>query len=124
MLDRFTLTKGLLPAHPVDVDIIKWGSAWSYWDIASDPGYRWYELGYEEDSGKVGVGFHQWTHDQRAQFGFGDDGENTVVMEGAITYFFRKRFRMAELRCWRNITLHVLRDDGAVIFINGQEVMR
>ena len=122
--DRFTLAKGLQPPQPVDIDIIKWGDIWSYWDIAADPGYKWPEIGYDADSGKAGVGFHQWTHDRRAQFGFGDDGENTLVTEGAITYFFRKHVQMAEMRCWRNMTLSILRDDGAVIFINGQEALR
>lgn len=105
----------LQPPEPVDIDIVKWGDLWSYWDIAADPGYKWPEVGYETDSGKAGVGFHQWTKDRRGQFGFGGDGENTLMAGGSIAYFFRKHVQMAEIRCWSNVTLDVRRDDGTAL---------
>ena len=112
--DDFELTKGLTPPEAVQIDVIKWGDIWSYWDISIDPGYHWAQPDYARDSGKAGVGLSQWTHNKRGQFGFGGDGETTVVGAGSITYYFRKNVLMTELRCWENMTMLMRRDDGAV----------
>ena len=72
---------------------------------------------------------HAWTSGP-AQLGYGDGDEATTVGYGSdpnnkyITTYFRKTFTVANPSQFNGLTLDLLRDDGAVIYVNGQEVAR
>ncbi len=63
------------------------------------------------------------------QLGYGDGGEATVVAGGAatvkpITTYFRRTFTMPDMQLVTAVNVNILRDDGAVVYVNGQEVLR
>ena len=95
------------------------GSAWRYLDTGSDQGTTWREPGFNDSSWRTGS----------AQLGFGDDDEPTVVNGGPSanrhsTVYFRREFIITNLALVTNLAVRVLRDDGAVVHLNGSEVFR
>jgi hypothetical protein len=65
-----------------------------------------------------------------ARFGYGGDGEITTLRETRtdnsriITYYFRKAFTVQPGAVYTNLFFNLLRDDGAVVYLNGREVFR
>ncbi len=81
---------------------------------------------------------HCWEHfhldaawkSGNADFGYGDGDESTVVSFGPttgnkyITTYFRKTISVPDTAVFSGYQLHIKRDDGAVVYINGLEVYR
>ncbi len=100
--------------------IIDFGASWSYYDGAAAPGTTWYDSSFDDSS---------WTTGS-AHFGYGDGDEATIINFGGdsnnkrITSYYRKTFLINNLQNLKDIRLNLVRDDGARVFINGQEVFR
>ena len=66
----------------------------------------------------------------RGPFGYGDSGLTTTIDFGPnanakhITTWFRHRFEVPDPASLVGVTLGVIRDDGAVVYLNGREVFR
>ncbi len=96
------------------------GSVWRYWDRGSLPGAQWAQPGFADGSWSSG----------RAQLGYGDGGEATVLGYGSDAsdkyraYYFRLAFGVADPAGVSDLVLELLRDDGAVVYLNGREVVR
>jgi exosome complex RNA-binding protein Csl4 len=63
------------------------------------------------------------------QLGYGDGDEATVVAGGAatvkpITTYFRKTFTIPAGASFVYAGVNILRDDGAVVYVNGVEAFR
>ena len=64
-----------------------------------------------------------------AQLGYGDGDEQTLVKFGPnaanryITTYFRKQFSVENVASITNLTLKLLVDDGAAVFLNGAPVV-
>src|SRR4029078_3777871 len=64
------------------------------------------------------------------QLGYGDGDEATVVSFGPdpankfITPYFRRSFDVAQAAAVSNLVMHILRDDGMAVYLNGIEVYR
>jgi Bacterial Ig domain len=117
-------------SSPVNVTIIpspsgtntiipgKW--FWKYRDDGSDQGASWRALNFDDSAWAVGV----------AELGYGDGDEATVVSYGPnavtkfITTYFRRVWTVTETLPYSTLLLKVLRDDGAVVYLNGVEVFR
>jgi len=91
--------------------IIEKGSVWQYNDQGTDLGTTW-------QTGPV-----TWPSGP-AQLGFGDGDEQTVIQSGITTAYFRHDFQIDDESGIDQMTLRLLRDDGAVVYINGQEALR
>ena len=104
----------------VEPGLVLRGSVWKYLDTGVDQGTAWRGLTFDDSAWSAGP----------AQFGYGIGGEATLISFGTnaanknITTYFRRRFFLAAPGLFTNILLRVLRDDGAVVFLNGQEVYR
>ncbi len=59
-----------------------------------------------------------------AEFGFGEGDEATVVGAGQETYYFARDFEVDNAAAISGLSLCLLVDDGAVVYINGTEVKR
>jgi len=100
--------------------LIALGSQWKYLDDGSDQGTAWFAAAFDDSSWSNGV----------AQLGYGDGDEATVVRFGPNTNdkypttYFRRAFNVADPSRVQGLILSVLRDDGAVVYLNGQEVYR
>jgi hypothetical protein len=96
------------------------GSVWRYLDNGSDQGTAWRAPGFNDSGWKIGT----------AQLGYGDGDEMTVVGYGPsasakfITTYFRRAFTVTDASRYTRLTLRLLRDDGAVVYLNGIEVFR
>lgn len=96
------------------------GSAWKYLDDGSDQGTAWQLLGFNDSLWGVG----------NAQLGYGDGDESTVISFGPnslnkhITYYFRHEFQVTNPSAVPALTARLLDDDGAVVYLNGTEVIR
>ena len=100
---------------------LSYGSTWSYLDNGSDQQTAWRELDFVPDAA--------WKSG-RAQLGYGERDERTVVDFGPdpdqkhITTYFRQEFTLPDASRYLTLNLDLLRDDGAVVYLNGQEVFR
>ncbi len=96
------------------------GSTWRYLDDGSIPALQWRAPAFDASAWKEGP----------AQLGFGDGDEATVVgfgpnaQEKHITTYFRRTFSVTDPAAHPALTLRVLRDDAAIVYVNGVEVHR
>ncbi|BDS05200.1 hypothetical protein NT6N_02400 [Oceaniferula spumae] len=96
------------------------GSTWKYRDNGSNQGTAWRSTSFNDNNWSSG----------NAKLGYGDGNENTTVSFGGnssnkhITTYFRKTFNVADASAISGLTMEILRDDGAIVYINGQEVVR
>ena len=106
--------------HAAETTLVPAGSTWKYVDNGSNQGTAWRAASFN-DSG--------WTSGA-AQLGYGDGDEATLLSYGPdannkfITTYFRRAFSVADASVFSSLTLRVLRDDGAVVYLNGTEVWR
>lgn len=109
----------LIANPPSGVTVIPYGSSWKYLDINTRPAL-WETTGYSDAGWPAG----------NAQLGYGDGDETTVVSYGPdpnnkyITTYFRKVIPIANPATYANFTINLIRDDGAVVYVNGVEVGR
>ncbi len=110
------LTTGLT----ADQILIPGGSTWRYNDSGANLGTAWRATAYNDAGWASGA----------AQLGYGDGDESTVLSYGTsssnrrITYYFRRQFTVANPAGIAALNLRYVRDDGAVIYLNGTEVVR
>lgn len=100
------------------------GATWRYRDDGSDQGTAWRENAFDDASWAQGA----------AELGYGDGGEATILGCGPsapacntgnfITNYFRKSFVVADASSIAALELRLLRDDGAVVYLNGVEIVR
>ncbi len=90
------------------------GAPWNYLDNGSDQGTAWQALDFDDTNWKIGIG----------HMGFGDGDETTLLTPGSITYYFRKIVNIADTSQLDNIYFHIVHDDGALLYVNGVEVVR
>jgi hypothetical protein len=121
MRNALALT-GLVFAAPAlaQQTLIASGSTWRFNDTGANLGTSWTQPGYADGGWATGV----------AQLGYGDGDEATVVSYGGntanrfITTYFRRSFTVADPSSISALTARYLRDDGAVIYLNGAEIAR
>lgn len=116
------LSLWVLPAAPTSgqTALVPAGSDWKYMDDGSNQGTAWREAGFDDDS---------WSQGQ-AQLGYGDGDEVTVVGYGPdpntkyVTTYFRHSFEVDDPSQYSLLQLRLIRDDGAVVYLNGTEILR
>ena len=102
----------------VDTEILSFNSTWSwYYDVAPpEPG--WSGVGYDDSAWAWGPG----------QFGFGDAPKATVISEGPLprplTSYYRRTVAIDDPATYSGIRLHLIRNSGAAVYVNGVEVAR
>ncbi len=104
----------------INKTLIPNGSTWQYLDVGSYPGATWYNAAFNDSTWKSGP----------AKLGYGDDGEVTPVNFGPnasskyITTYFRKHFTVDSLTSLTTVNINLIRDDGAVVYLNNKELFR
>ena len=104
---------------PRDELLVDLGADWRYLDTGVDPGPGWTGAGFDDGAWSTGP----------AQLGYGDGDEATVVDEGPagarhITTWFRRTFEVDDPAVFASLVLDLVRDDGAVVHLNGVELVR
>jgi hypothetical protein len=100
--------------------LVHGGSVWKYLDDGSNQGTAWRNPAFNDNAWASGP----------AQLGYGDGDEATLVSYGPdmnnkyITTYFRRTFAVSDISVFTNLLLRLMRDDGAVVYLNGIEVFR
>lgn len=102
-----------------DTTLVPLGSTWKYRDDGSNQGTAWRASAFNDSTWVSGA----------AELGYGDGDEATVVNGGPatnhfITTYFRQSFNVANPSAFTSLKIRLLRDDGAVVYLNGTEVRR
>ncbi len=108
-----------IPGVSLYSDLIQSGEVWNYLDNGSDQGTEWRTGDINWPSGP-------------AELGYGDGDEATEVDDGRtlpgdpcyITTYFRKTFHIDDADEHSKLIIKLLRDDGAVVYLNGVELVR
>lgn len=118
VIDTYVLPRAGLP---LDRDVlVDRGAFWRFDDGGTFPGAAWTSSAFDDSAWQRGP----------AELGYGDGDEATVVSFGPsstskyITTWFRKTFTVAAPGVYSALDLALLRDDGAVVYLNGTEVHR
>lgn len=96
------------------------GSVWRFLDSGTAPDGAWNGVAFDDASWAFGP----------ARLGYGEDGEFTVVGFGPnpssrhVTTWFRHTFEVVDADTVTNLICRLARDDGAVVYLNGQELFR
>jgi hypothetical protein len=116
----FSLFLQVISGMAQTVSLIPAGSSWKYLDNGSNQGTVWRSSSYNDLLWPAG----------NAQLGYGDGDETTIVGYGPsssnkyITTYFRKTFSVSNPALYSALKVYILRDDGAVVYLNGTEVAR
>ena len=117
------MTSATLSAQTI---LVARDATWKYLDDGSNQGADWRALEFDDSSWSEGP----------AELGYGDAGfpdfrpEATMLSYGTdpnnkpITYYFRHWFNVEIPSRVTNLVALLLRDDGAVVYLNGAEVVR
>lgn len=107
--------------YSVETIVFQRGSTWKYLDNGSDQGTAWYATNFNDAAWASGP----------AELGYGDGNEATTLSYGPSSSskypctYFRTSFNLAALpTAAQEVVLKLRRDDGAIVYINGQEVLR
>ncbi|HSA00650.1 MAG TPA: lamin tail domain-containing protein, partial [Candidatus Paceibacterota bacterium] len=118
------VTVALATVTNILFDLVPAGAPWKYQDNGSGPSASWTAIDFEDASWKSGI----------AELGYGDDAdgrpETTRIDYGPnpsekyATCHFRHGFVLEAMLDPQELELNLLRDDGAVVYLNGAEVFR
>ncbi|HWN95601.1 MAG TPA: Ig-like domain-containing protein, partial [Methylomirabilota bacterium] len=104
--------------------LVTTGSIWKYLDNGTDQGSAWTATGFDDSawaSGPAELGYGDETDNPprpaATTVGFGPDPQNKYV-----TIYFRHAFVVSNATSLNNLIVRLLRDDGAVVWLNGTPV--
>ena len=95
-------------------------SIWRYLDDGSDQGTAWREIDFDDSEWERG----------RGELGYGDGNEATTLSFGNNsnnkhrTTYFRRTIGVTNASTFDEGLIRLIRDDGAVVYINGVEALR
>jgi hypothetical protein len=101
--------------------IIPERSVWKYLDDGSDQGSAWRYPDFDDDNWPSGLGM----------FGYGGSTRYGTILDYGpnpnnkhITSYFRKQFTLSDIENFEALELTLMVDDGAIVYVNGHEVVR
>ena len=108
------------PGDLAQVSLVPLGAQWRYYDSGNLAGTSWRTTAFNDSAWNSGA----------APLGYGDDNIVTTVKFGPstttryITTWFRHSFQVDDPTRFLSVTLGLIRDDGAAVYLNGTEVFR
>jgi hypothetical protein len=103
-----------------DTLLLPRNSVWRFNDSGQYPGDDWKDPGFDDALWASGPG----------ELGYGDGNESTVLDFGPDeenkypSSWFRTTFEIPDTSGLRNFQIRLMRDDGAIVYPNGEEVLR
>ncbi|MCP5526746.1 MAG: lamin tail domain-containing protein [Verrucomicrobiales bacterium] len=96
------------------------GAEWRYWDRGTLPSPNWHQRGYNPIAWATGAApLGYGNGDEATTLDFGEDAANK-----RITAYFRRQFNVPAANPEAVLTVELVRDDGAAVYLNGVEVVR
>jgi hypothetical protein len=117
------VTGSLATGSNAPITLIPTASAWKYLDDGSDQEAPGSHLVFNDNIWKIG----------KAELGYGDAAEGRPsncdrygpdAAQKWVTYYFRRAFSVSQAASLQDLILDLLRDDGAIVYLNGEEVFR
>ena len=106
------------PGAQVDTKLLALGSTWRWWYAADAPTGTWNAPGYDDTTWNSGAG----------ELGFGDTPKGTIITTNPaprpLTSYYRTTITVADPTAFSALDLDLIRNAGAVVYINGVEVAR
>ena len=101
------------------IPLVPQGAVWKFLDNGSTPAASWRTTGFPDGGWSGGA----------AQLGYGEGDETTVINGGPdnnriVTTYFRRAFALSDPAAFSSLSFRLLRDDGAVVHLNGFELFR
>lgn len=111
---------------PLSTNIINAKSGWDYIDDGSVPAADWTGISFAASGWKNASGAFGYGNPNSAN---GLKGQDTFLASGPSTgrypaYYFRKTFSITDVNDYTGLNLSLRRNDGAVVYLNGTEVVR
>ncbi|MBN1482885.1 lamin tail domain-containing protein [candidate division KSB1 bacterium] len=94
--------------------VIREGDLWNYQIGHASIPSNWINLAYDDTDWSEGP----------SGFGYDDGDDATVVPNGTVSIFIRKKFAIEDTSAVVNAVLHVDFDDAFVAYLNGHEIAR
>jgi hypothetical protein len=119
----FTYLICLLSLSITAQNLVDFGSNWKYYDEGDEPprnrGRYYYETTYRDNNWPSGT----------AQLGYGEGDEATTIAStvngtNLISAYFRLDFTVNNPAAYPLYDVNLLYDDGAIVYLNGNEVFR
>ncbi len=100
-------------------EVFSRNAEWKFHDLGTDLGTAWRSSSFIDNLWEPGIG----------KLGNGDNNQQTIVQLGPNTnrfptIYFRKRFTLTNKETVSEMNLSMLVDDGAIVYLNGSEVLR
>ncbi|MCD6345781.1 MAG: lamin tail domain-containing protein, partial [Bacteroidales bacterium] len=114
---KFVSWSGISNAN--ELTIIPEKSNWKYYDQGSRDGVSWTDPGFDDSSWADGDGILGYGNNNDTEIGYGGDASNKYV-----TAYFRHSFNITDPGDYGQLLISLLVDDGAVVYLNGTELVR
>ena len=95
------------------------GSTWKYLDDGSSQSTQWRTRTYNDATWAEGPAPLGYENNVTTTISFGGDEDNKH-----ITSYFRHTFNVVDPSIYTDLTVGLLVDDGAAVYLNGQEIIR
>jgi regulation of enolase protein 1 (concanavalin A-like superfamily) len=102
----------------IPISVLPMNATWKYWQNEASPGVSWTSPGFNDTA---------WPSGGALLYVEGDSlpaPKITPLTLGRITYYFRTHFNFNGNPDGATLRLNTIIDDGAVFYLNGQEVYR
>tara|TARA_R110000868_G_scaffold304437_7_gene565052 strand:+ start:25146 stop:29834 length:4689 start_codon:yes stop_codon:yes gene_type:complete len=109
----------MINSNSNNFNIISTGSNWRYFDGSGEPLASWKSIDYNDSGWSNGQGVFGYGDSQTTEIEYGGNTEDKY-----ITSYYRKSFQIDDLSKINDLSIKLLRDDGAVVYLNGVEVVR
>jgi hypothetical protein len=114
----FTLQRSVVVTQ---LTLVPKGSLWKYLDNGSDQGTGWPASGFPDSSwvsGPAPLGYG----DANGQFPATTNSYGPNINNKYVTTYFRRGFTVPNAASLSNLVVHVQRDDGVLVFLNGTPI--
>jgi hypothetical protein len=110
--------------YPTPMPVISFpvpkASSWKYLDNGSDMGTSWTAPAFNDSSWSYGPGKLGYNDNPAGIISYGPNAADKYM-----TYYFRKQFTIPNISTLDDtLVVSLLRDDGAIVYINGTEAVR
>ncbi len=106
-----------LVAQCLDVSLVPFNSVWRFLGTGDTWTSQWNQASFNDTGWDTGFG----------PFGYGTSSVYTTVpqpVSPSVTMYFRLAFQVDDPTLFEGLALELVRDDGAVVYLNGTEVYR
>ncbi len=94
-------------------------AVWRYWDRNGRGDTAWRNLGFDDSTWASGAAKLGYADTPTTTISYGPDNNNKY-----ITSYFRTGFYVGDAGAVDRLQIQLLRDDGAVLYLNGAELLR